>query len=398
MEDFDIHDPDFAACPFPTLQKLRETDPVHASGRYGGFHLLTRYADVRAAALNWRRYTSSVVGVTAIPVITPRTKPQLPIEVDPPLHSAYRALVNPTFSAARIAELKPAVAALASTLLANMAESGRIEAVADYCMPLAIGTLGVFTGLPTPDAPLWRAWLDAMFDPRRPEKGKTASVEFGQYIRDLIAKRRRTPTGDFVSLLIGAEIDGRRLSDDEVHSFVTVMFGAGFETTADAMSGALHWLSQAPTRLAWLSAHPDQIALAAEEFFRFVSPVQIFGRNAAEDIEVHGAKIPVGRIVALGFGAANRDPEVFESPDECVLSRSPNRHVAFGAGPHLCLGAPVARLELTTTLSLLARFVTALSPVVGDPAVWKVRGDRRGLSRLPLRISRGDAEFGAIGD
>jgi cytochrome P450 len=107
MDDFDIHDPAFAACPFAINRELRERDPVHASKRYGGFHLLTRYADVRAAALDWRRFTSSVVGVTAIPVITPRTEPQLPIEIDPPLHSTYRALVNPTFAPARIAELRP---------------------------------------------------------------------------------------------------------------------------------------------------------------------------------------------------------------------------------------------------------------------------------------------------
>jgi cytochrome P450 len=99
MDDFDIHDPAFAACSFEAYKELRVKDPVHASARYGGFHLPTRYADVRAAALDWRRFTSSVVGVTAIPVITPRTEPQLPIETDPPLHSTYRALINPTFSA-----------------------------------------------------------------------------------------------------------------------------------------------------------------------------------------------------------------------------------------------------------------------------------------------------------
>ena len=386
MDDFDIHDPKFAACPFEAYRELRGNDPVHASDKYGGFHLLTRYADVRAAALDWRRYTSSVVGVTAIPVITPRTKPQLPIEVDPPLHSTYRALVNPTFGPTRIAALKPSVEALARKLLARMIETGEAEAVRDYCMPLAIGTLGVFTGLPTEDAASWEVWLDAMFDPRRPEAGRAAADAFGAYIRDLIAKRQTRPADDFVSLLLGAEIEGRKLTEDEVHSFVTVMFGAGFETTADAMSGALHWLALSPDRLGWLRDHPGQTAQAAEEFFRFVSPVQIFGRNATEDISLHGVTIPNGRIVALGFGAANRDPAAFDNPEECILARSPNRHLAFGAGPHLCLGAPVARLEMAVTLTLLRQAVSALAPSAED-AVWKTRGDRRGLSKLPLRIS-----------
>jgi cytochrome P450 len=392
MDDFDIHDPAFAACPFVVYDKLREGEPIHPSERYGGFHLLTRYADVRAAALDWRRFTSSVVGVTAIPVVTPRTEPQLPIELDPPLHSTYRALINPTFGPARIAKLEHEVEALAARLLAGMAEAGACDVVSAYCAPLALGTLALFTGLPAEDTRYWQAWLDAMFDPKRPEKGKTASTEFGEYIDGLIRRRQADPSDDFISLLLAAEIDGRKLTEREVHSFVRVMFGAGFETTADALSGALFWLSRDSENLDELRSQfgSGGIAAAAEELLRHVSPIQMFGRNATADIVLHGVAIPKGRIVALGFGAANRDPQTFDRPEECILSRSPNRHLAFGAGPHLCLGAPVARLEMTTTLRLLARHVSRLSPGAEAEPIWKSRGDRRGLSFLPL-VVEGDA-------
>jgi cytochrome P450 len=385
MDDFDIHDPVFARDPSPRYRELRERDPAHPSARYGGFHLLTRYADVRAAALDWRRFTSSVVGITAIPVITPRTTPQLPIEIDPPQHSLYRALVNPMFSPQRIAEFAPTVEALARARLEAMLEAGRAEAVAAYCAPVALGTLSIFTGLPLEDAPLWQAWLEAMFDPRWPEAGRAAAAEFARYIDELIAKRSQAPQEDFVSRLLAAEIDGRKLDREDVRAFVSVMFGAGFETTADAMSGALHWLAEAPERIAGLSDAPA--ALAAEEFLRFISPLQMFGRNATSETTLHGQVIPEGRIVALGFGAANRDPEVFDAPEECRLDRAPNRHLTFGAGPHLCLGAPVARLEMQITLGLLKRRVARLSLDPDDPPVWKPRGDRRGLARLGLLIA-----------
>jgi cytochrome P450 len=385
-DNVDIHDPAFVADPFPVFDRLRKELPLAHSNKYGGFWLMTRYEDVRAAAINWRDYTSSVVGVTAIPVITPRTEPQLPIEIDPPRHSRYRALVNPVFAPERVAAITPRVKALARAIVEHMAEKGTAEAVSDFCVPVAINSLAAFTDVPLEDSERWVGWITKMFDLSDPVAGAAASRELVAYIEGLIAARRAAPTGDFISMLIAAEIDGERLDDKQIRSFMTVVFGAGFETTADGLSVMLHWLAEHPKGLARIAAEPTLIPAAVEEFLRYSSPIQVFGRNASHDICLHGRDMKAGDIVALGFGAANRDPSVFEAPDEMRFDRKPNRHLTFGAGPHLCAGAGVARMEMAVTLETLieASVGLALDPA-GTPR-WKTRGDRRGLAALPLVI------------
>lgn len=387
-EDVNIHDPAFVRDPFTACDRLRRECPLARSNQHGGFWLMTRYEDVRAAAIDWRSYTSSVAGVTAIPVITPRTEPQLPIEMDPPKHSRYRALVNPLFAPERVENIAPRIRDLAASIIGRMAAKGAAEAVAEFCVPVAITSLAAFTDVPLADSERWVSWITRMFDVGNPAAGAAAGLELVAYIDGLIAARRTSPTGDFISMLIAAEIDGERLDDGQIRSFVTVVFGAGFETTADALSVMLHWLAGNPEGLARLAAEPALIPTAVEEFLRYASPVQIFGRNAARDISMHGRQVQAGEIVALGFGSANRDPDVFEAPGEMRLDRRPNRHLAFGAGPHLCAGAGVARMELAVTLETLIEAGTGLAP---DPAAaprWKARGDRRGLSNLPLLIKR----------
>ncbi len=387
VDEVDIHGPGFLADPFAAFAHLRDSCPLARSNQYGGFWLLTRYDDVRAAALNWRDFTSSVAGVTAIPVITPRTEPMLPIEIDPPRHSHYRALVSPLFAPARIAEIAPRIKATATALLAEMARAGTAEAVSAYCVPLAITALAAFTDVPLADSERWVGWVARMFDVGDRQAGAAASRELVAYIDALIAARRAAPTGDFISLLTAAELDGERLGDAEIRSFMTVVFGAGFETTADGLSVMLNWLAEHPEGLAALAREPTLIPGAVEEFLRFATPVQIFGRNATHDLVLHDRAIAAGDIVALGFGAANRDPSVFERPDEVLLQRRPNRHLAFGAGPHLCAGAGVARLEMTATLEALIDGRLGLSPDPNAEPRWKTRGDRRGLACLPLTVA-----------
>jgi cytochrome P450 len=387
LDDLDIHEPAFALDPFPTYSRLRDECPVLHCERYGGFWLLTRYEDVRKAVMDWHTYTSSVVGVTAIPIITPRTEPQLPIELDPPLHSRYRALVNPVFAPERIDALRPAITAIASQLIETLLARSGGDLVADYAVPLSVRTLAEFTSLPRADTDRWVAWIRRMFDVRERADGARASQEFGVYIDELIAARRKEPCGDFISMLLAAEVDGHRLTDRELHSFCTVQFGAGFETTADAISVSLHYLAEHPDDRRRLAADPRLIPTAVDEFLRYVSPIQIFGRNATREIALHRQTIKEGDVVALSFGSANHDPTAFPDPERCLLDRAPNRHLAFGAGPHLCLGAPVARLELAVTLQEFARRIPHYTIAPGAAVAWKTRGDRRGLAALPVVIA-----------
>lgn len=387
---YDIHDPAFAQDPYPAYAELRTKCPVMRSLLYGKFWLLSRYEDVKAAALDWKTYTSSVVGVTAIPVITPRTEPQLPIEIDPPLHSRYRALMAPTFAPARIEQMRPRLTTLAVQLIENILARPRgevVDLVGAYAVPLSIGTLAEFTDLPRQDADKWASWINRMFDLRDREAGGQAAAEFGVYIDELIARRRREPADDFVSRLIASEVEGHRLTDREIHSFLTVTFGAGFETTQDAMSATLHHLAEHPADRHRLRTEPALVPLAVEEFLRYVTPIQIFGRNTVRDTALHGVTMPQGDIVALGFGSANHDSAQFPDPEQVILDRTPNRHLAFGAGPHTCLGAPVARLEMEVTLTEFVRLVPGWRVAPGRAVEWKTRGDRRGLARLPVEIS-----------
>ncbi|MCI0542086.1 MAG: cytochrome P450 [Verrucomicrobiales bacterium] len=387
---YDIHDPTFAQNPYPAYAELRTKCPVMRSLLYGKFWLLSRYEDVKAAALDWKTYTSSVAGVTAIPIITPRTEPMLPIEVDPPLHSRYRALMAPTFAPARIEQMRPRLTALAVTLIEKILACPRgeiVDLVSAYAVPLSIGTLAAFTGLPSRDADQWSGWINRMFDLRDRESGQQAAAEFGAYIDELIARRRGAPTDDFVSKLIASEVEGHRLTDREIHSFLTVTFGAGFETTQDAMSATLHHLAEHPADRQRMRTEPALIPFAVEEFLRYITPIQIFGRNTTRDTTLHGVTIPQGDIVALGFGSANHDPEHFPDPGQVILDRTPNRHLAFGAGPHTCLGAPVARLEMEVMLTEFLQRVPGWRVAPGDTVQWKPRGDRRGLARLPVVIA-----------
>jgi cytochrome P450 len=391
-EDVDIHCPAFVQDPFTRYDRLRSNCPIARSNKHGGFWLMTRHEDVRAAAINWRDYTSSTAGVTAIPVITPRAEPMLPIEMDPPRHSRYRTLINPVFAPERVEEIRPRIRTLAASVIEVMAGKGTADAVSEFCVPVAISSLAAFTDVPLADSECWVGWITRMFDVSDPVAGATASQDLISYIGRLIAARRAAPTGDFVSMLLAAEIDGEQLDDDQIRSFMTLVFGAGFETTADGLSVMLHWLAENPDGLARLAAEPALVPTAVEEFLRYSSPVQVFGRNAARDLSIHGRNIKAGDIVALGFGAANRDPWAFEAPHELRFDRKPNRHVAFGAGPHLCAGAAVARMELAVTLEGLihAEIGLALDPTAAP--CWKTRGDRRGLSSLPLIITKGKTD------
>jgi len=366
--------------PYPAYRTLRARCPVARSEHYGGHWLLTRYRDVRDAALNWQSFTSSVPGVTALPIITPRTEPQLPIELDPPLHARYRALVNPVFSKRRVNELRPAVESIVDELLDALLERGNVDLVADYAVPLSVRTLAAFTGLPVEDARLWVAWITRMFNVHDRGDGERAGREFEAYIDDLIRACRRRPREDFIGLLMASEVEGQRLSDAEIRSFCTVVFGAGFETTADALGVTFYYLARHPETWERLRAEPGLIPTAVEEFIRYISPIQIFGRNASRDVVLHGQTISGGEVVALSFASANHDPEVFPVPEQCILDRHPNRHLGFGAGIHLCLGAPVARLEMDTTLSTFCRRVPRWE--LTEPPMWKTRGDRRGLASL----------------
>ncbi len=384
---FDHHDPRFVRYPDGVTGPIREERPLLHSDLYGGFWLLSRYDDVTRAALDHESFTSAVVGTTVIPPSQPRDHPLLPIELDPPEHTLYRGLVNALFSKPRIDALRPELEALASSLLEPIIRNGGGDVVTDFANPMSLGALARFMNLPAADEPLWFDWVERMFSNALLDKDdqRDAVRDAEAYIDALIAERRAEPRDDFIGMLLEAEVDGHRLTDLEVRQFGVLMLLAGYETTSGAIGLSLLYLAGHPEQRAQLVADPAGLAHSAvNELLRYISPVQVFARNAAHDLEVHGETIPEGDVVLLGYGAANHDPRAFDDADRCILERHPNRHVAFGHGRHLCLGANLARLELTIMIEKVAAIWPDFRLDPEHPPTWKPRGDIRGLSTLHL--------------
>jgi cytochrome P450 len=384
---FDHHDPQFVRDPERVFGPMREEHPLVHSDLYGGFWVLTRYEDVTAAALDHEAFTSAVPGTTLIPSTQPRTDPLLPLELDPPEHSRYRALVNPLFAKPRIDAMRPDLEALATKLLEPFARKGGGDVMAEFAHPMSLGSLARLMNLPEEDEERWFDWVERMYSNAILDSADHAQAahEAEAYIDELIEERKRQPREDFLGMLLQAEVDGHRLSDAEVRQFGMVMLLAGYETTSGAMGMSLLHLAQQPALRAQLFGDVEALKHSAvNEFLRFVSPVQVFGRNAARDVELHGQTIPAGDVVLLAYGSANHDPRAFDNPERCILDRHPNRHVAFGHGRHLCLGANLARLELTIMIERVAALLPDFRVDPDHPPTWKPRGDVRALASLHL--------------
>jgi cytochrome P450 len=380
--DFDHHDPGFVENPWPVYDELRRLAPVARSEQHGGFWLMTRFADVRAAAKDWQTFTSSVPNVTSIPSSHPRAEPDLPIELDPPLHTRYRQLVGPAFSRPAVEELRPAVRRIAGELLDEIIREGGGDLVCGFAVPLSVGALASFMHLPEEDRSRWVGWVRRMYDRRDAEDGLRATTEYYAYITDVVARR----SGAFVRLLLESEVDDVRLTPSEVARFMRVLLIAGHETTAAALSTTLLHLATHPEDLERLRGEPDLIPSAVEEFLRCASPVTLQARNATRDVEVAGANIARGDVVAFSFPSANRDAREFPDPESCVLDRRPNRHLAFGFGPHFCAGAHVARLEMAVTLEELVTRVDDFRLSAGTAPSWNPTGSVRGLATLHVDV------------
>jgi cytochrome P450 len=384
VADFDHHDSRFVVEPWPVYAEARRSCPVVRSERYGGFWLVTRYEELKAVAKEWQTFTSSVPNVTAIPSSHPRMEPDLPIEVDPPLHTRYRQLVAPVFTRHYVASLKPKVRELAGGLLDRILDAGGGDLVSGFATPLSVGTLALFMDLPDEDHGRWANWVRSMYDPRDQEAAHAATREFFAYCDELVAGRR----GEFVRMLLESEVEGSRLAEQDVAQFMRVLLIAGHETTAASMSHALRYLAECPGERRRLREDPGLIPTAVEELLRYFSVVTLQGRNATRDVVLAGAEIAAGDVVALGFAAANHDERAFPEPERCLLDRTPNRHVAFGFGPHICLGAHVARLELAVMLELVGERVGELALAPGEQPRWNSTGSVRGLATLPFLARR----------
>jgi len=301
------------------------------------------------------------------------------MENEPPVHTRLRRPVAAAFNRGHIERLRPRVRALAGDLLTQVDPRG-FDVIGEYAEPLPVLVIAELLGVPASYAPSLRTWSQAIVRMYEPAPGQEtvdaavrAATEFAGLVRELVAERRGSPQDDLITDLAATE-----LTDDEVVAAVVLLLNAGHEASVNVFGNGL----VAMLRRGLRPAPGADLALTVEEMLRFDSALQLFERTATEPVEVGGVRIEPGQKIAVLLGAANRDPAVFEAPDEFRVDRTPNNHVAFGVGVHFCLGAPLARMELFESLTALVASYPALA-LAGEP---ESRGTfvLRGYHRVPV--------------
>ena len=365
--------------------RLREECPVAYSDHHGGFYTLTRYADVREAARDHKRFRSGQPFISA-----PGFNQSIPIGLNPPEHATYRRMLNKYFVPARMEELEPRLRAYADEHLDGLLARGHGEWVSELASPLPARGLCALLGIPD------EAWKEMVghvetLDSLRDDPAKINEIIFGLFaeqVEQLVSERRarpRDPERDLISGVLAMEIDGRPLAHETVLAIGVQIIAAGHSTTTDGLSGAAYRLATNPDIQARLRREPALIPTAIEEFLRLEIPLPEMGRTAGEDIDLHGRTIPAGCPVALNFGSANRDAVEFPNPEACIVDREPNRHLSFGHGVHKCVGAPLGRLEIRVALEqLLSRTIDFELDGRPEPRPAAFIG---GFSTLPMRFN-----------
>lgn len=383
---FDHNSPDFIENPYPVYLQLRESDPVHFSENYGGYYILTRYEDVRNALLNWKLFSSARPGVTSIPASVKRDFQEIPLEVDPPEHTPYRKLVSGFFTRNAVRELEPGFRGIARDLLRPMVEAGGGDFVQDFALPYVSRVLAYFLQVPESDSERWIKWAHAIFHGRLTDRASAdrASIEMIAYVDSLVEQRRRVPGNDLFSVLATARLYGRALTSAELHGYGVLLLNAGQETSVNGIGNSLWYLAEHPADRERLMREPGLLDDAIEEFLRFMSPIQLLGRTSTEESTLHGRAIHADSTVAMCYASANRDPERFTDADKCVIDRRPNPHLAFGSGPHTCLGAHLARAEIRVALEEVFQLMPGYRLDPGGGIEYTPHGDLRGFWKLPV--------------
>jgi cytochrome P450 len=371
--DFDPSDPGFLADPYPALNRLREQVPLFYDAERERW-FVTRHEDVRSClrdkrlGRNFRHVlTPEEIGV---PPLDPRWQAFWDSErwsllwLEPPDHTRLRKLVAAAFTPRSVEALRQPVHELARELLEPLAEAGEMELLYDYAQPYSIAVICRMLGVPLDrhrDLLDWSHRMVKMYEFEVPidvaQAANDAAAEFQDYVRELIAERRENPRDDMVTALVQARADGGRLSDDEIVSTVIVLLNAGHEASVNTLGNGMLAFARHPDQWRRVVDGSVPASAAGEEMIRFDPPLQLFERWVlTDDFALGGVPIPRGAKIALLFGSANRDPRVFDRPDEFDIGReNAVQHIGFGGGIHVCIGAPLARIELEASLEALRR-------------------------------------------
>ncbi|SFW89040.1 cytochrome P450 [Amycolatopsis australiensis] len=320
------------------------------------------------------------------------------LQLDPPLHNKMRKLVSRAFTPKVVADLEPRIAAITHEMLDAVSTPGRLELVADLAYPLPVIVIAELLGVPPGDRYLFKGWVDKMFESseqlslvKKDEKQDEAikkSLAGQQALRDYLGghvdERRERPREDLLTKLVEAEVDGERLSRDEVVNFANILLLAGHITTTMLLGNSVLCLDTHPEWDERVRADRSLVPPMIEESLRYLTPFAAVARTTVREVELGGATVPADQLLMVWVAAANRDERVFAEPDRFDPLRDPNPHLAFGRGIHFCIGAPLARLEGRVALNILFDRYPALRTIQGEPPKFQVNPNMTGVRELPL--------------
>ncbi|HTK65950.1 MAG TPA: cytochrome P450 [Pseudonocardia sp.] len=330
--------------------QLVEQCPVAYSEKYR-YWMISRYADVKDSARDWGLF-SSAQGVQ--PVASSAGGTLIPIELDPPVHTRWRQALQPFFSSRVVGRYAEGITAVAHELIDRFVDRGHCDLAAEFCGPLpGIVLFQEVLGTPVADTP-YLIGLIHQANVGYADERAAAWAAVGDYVEGQLRERQSRPRrDDLLQRILELDLEDAPCSWAEKKSVVSLLISGGLDTTAHVLGGACRHLATHPDARRDLRADPERLLPAVEEYLRYWASAFAIGRTTTRETEIAGRSIPAGARVMMGYGAACRDPAVFERPAECDLNRSPNRHLAFGFGPHACIGAHLARLELRLALRVL---------------------------------------------
>jgi cytochrome P450 len=389
--------PEMLADPYPFYRKLREANPVFRLDELDAW-IVTSYESVNAALRNpqlssdrFPRLRQRLASRGLDSLAEDRVRSM--IHMDPPDHTRLRGLVNKAFTPKTVDAMAGHIQEIIDGLLNVVKSHGRMDLIEDFAYPLPVTVIAEMLGVPAEDRARFKHWSDevsvvlggdvASLSETALRRATTAREELADYFRDIVRQRRKNPGSDLISALTQAEEEGGKLSEDELYSTVVLLLVAGNETTTNLIGNGMLALLRHPEEMRKVWDSPSRVPAAVEEMLRFDSPVQLTTRMAKTDLEIQGTKIQKGDWLYLVVGAANRDPAQFPDPDRFDVTRIENKHVAFGAGAHFCLGAPLARLEAQIALRALRDHFPSLR--IGEETIeYRNNFNLRGLKSLPV--------------
>ena len=378
----------FRRNPFPLYGLMRRVAPVFRNRRHD-FWMLFDYDSVKRALHDHEAFSSRAAPPGDQPL-------DWLIFQDPPLHTKLRGIIMRTFTPRAIAALEPRIRALSGELLGPAIARGTMDVATEFAVPLPLMVIAEMLGIPAGERDPLKRWSEAILGLSEAVAGgetarrvagvfRAAKEEMRPCVIRWLAARRADPKDDLLTRLVEAEVDGERLSKEDILGFFQLLLLAGSETTTNLISSAVLCLAESPGQLARVRADPGLLPAALEEVLRFRPPLQTVFRQTRREVEVRGKRIPAGKLVLAMVGSANRDPRHFRDPGRFDIARDPNPHIAFGHGIHFCIGAPLARLEARIALAELLQRAPRLTLVGG----WEPRKGLfvHGPARLPIRLT-----------